>query len=955
MAANQRDLSFLLEAEKYLASLPSTYKKSEGVGTSETEASRILSQEGIGSARDIISTLGLTSARDIISKENQQTDVLLNKQQPVTPPPTTAPVPGVSSDLSSSVSTTTPDVSTSLPKPKLTKEEKKKEADLALQKAKELRNKKEEDRKKQADLLRQKKEEEKAKKQTDLLFERQKEQEERDRLEKEKEAYKLKWPDLTEKYFKDSQILEEELASGKIDGGEYGKRWKELAATYQLEKEKQRQQQLLDDPEYVKKLEVEKNRQAGIFDSINKKRQAILSDPAQVELAKKQYGNQVEQTKNVLTFLNTKTAEVPTSADSAIINFWLAEQNEGLSFYGLLNETERLLYNNLSLDERLLYDEQRQKEMPEIWNKIEQQLEEKKKLIQIAEDAEKNHQKYLENLAKGLSPNAITFSIETPKFGKIDLSTGVGKTFYRTSIEKNNLVNSELTKLPQNPLAYEKSSEYEKEYNNLKLDYNIGLSKFYKDNPNMPTTEAKQKFTENYVRETGYSPSLTLDRWVNKKIRAEIDKAESSKKDVIAKNTSTYAYTLGDYVFMPESFALTGVQGNGGYYFNTAFLNKNTWNNLLNTSQPVDLSALGEKGIKFGDATLGRGFLFKQEDWQAFDKTIENSWRSNFGYGYYMPDNLPILGIGNVNGELAYIRQTGYTLGKDTVHTAYFKPDGSGYYAYTTKAKGAKGVAQKIAKTFADIPFAPEILGFASGSPAVYASLKGLQTVGAGGDLGDALKSAAIAYAGAKIAANVADFGKSLGGSIEAATGLSTGVSNFMGGAVVGSTANGVMAAVTGADVETAMLAGAVGGGLNTSASEFTSTALGGESNVASLAKAVNLKPEQLEQIFTGAVANGAISAAVYDKDFMETFSQSLITQGLSTSAANTVASSLDKNLSPTQRKIIVNNTRTMVNATTRAVMRGGDIDEALKAVAPKAVADSLSIGLRDALRNEKK
>ena len=53
------------------------------------------------------------------------------------------------------------------------------------------------------------------------------------------------------------------------------------------------------------------------------------------------------------------------------------------------------------------------------------------------------------------------------------------------------------------------------------------------------------------------------------------------------------------------------------------------------------------------------------------------------------------------------------------------------------------------------MPFLPEVIGVATGNPYLYASLKGAQTAGEGGDLGDVVKSAGTAYVTATVGQNL--------------------------------------------------------------------------------------------------------------------------------------------------------------------------------------------------------
>lgn len=820
MAANQRDLSFLLESDKYLASLPTIYRtmRTDEEDANKTEASKILAQEGIGSARDIISSLGLTSAKDIIAREKEQTDKLLT-EKPATTPTTTTPGTSTTPTTTAPVSTKPPE----LPALKTLEGIKKEQTDL---------------NKNQEDLM--------------------------NRLVSKQIA-----PD---DYTKQMQALVDQRYNLS----------KERSAAERAERERKKQEE-------KEKVNAENlARENAVKNSIDTKMQNILNSPELLEEAERRYGDSARFQQEVV------------SKDPSLL--LLAEEPWAI----FLDAREQLLYNSLSIQEKDYFQKVKNSKIQNTQKQVEYKEKEKA---------------FIQDFVKKINTSVNTNSIDTPKFGEIDLSKvePVGKG-YLTSGKM-------LSEAEANPRPVQ------------------GGQELY----------AAQQEWKRKVKEIEDNASLNLTTKMQlKRQLGDMPKEVAPSKPTAVTN---YYYEMGDYVFLPEDVVTKGVSGAGGYYYNTSFLDKDTWVNLLEKSQPIDLGAVQEGGFKAGDASLNKGFLFKKEDWGFFNKTLETKWYANNFNNAYGPADYPILGIANVNGELKYVRQAGYNVGDDFVHTFTIDKNGQAYAQFKTEKNysGLRGVVQDVAQGFSKIPLAPEIIGMATGSPALYASLKAFQTAGAGGDLGDVAKAGAVAYAGAKVTANMASYGQSVGSSIAATTGISTGAANFIGGAIVGSATNGVIASVTGGDVNKAMLAGAVGGGFSASAAEFTNTVLGGEANVANIAKSVNLKPEQFQQIFTGAVANGAIAAGVYDKDFVETFSQSLITGGLSVAAANAVSKSLGENVSPAQRKLIAQNTALFVRTAAYASINNVEIDEAIKAVAPKAVADTLGQGIREALKSNTK
>jgi len=536
--------------------------------------------------------------------------------------------------------------------------------------------------------------------------------------------------------------------------------------------------------------------------------------------------------------------------------------------------------------------------------------------------------------------NAQQGNIESPKYGTLNFSdkqVAIGETRHTRKETVSwyegweSRKNADLAKLNQEKEATLKQGEADAAAQGLnfnKVVINMDYNKKEKEIVNKYNEEWRQRRDE---------------------ILKNPDKASENDTPYTYTLTSTVGNKKQNYVFLPENYIMNGASGPGGYHYNTAFLDQNTWKTLTESSQPINLESAN---LKVGETALGRGFLFTTEDWNKFKKNnLEGKFYANSGYGYYLPDNMPILGIGSVNGELKYIRQSGYTLGKDTVNVAYINKDGSGSYSYTTKQGGVKGEAQKVARSFAKIPFGAEFIGIATGNAALYASLKGLQTAGMGGDVGDVFKSMAVGYATATVATNLGGYGEALGKDLAVTLNIPTAVANAAGGAIVGAAFNGTMAAVTGGDVEKAMLAGAIGGGAQATAAEFTNTVMGGQANVEAMASAVNLDVKQFQQIFTGAVASGAIAESVHGRDFMDAFSTSLVTQGVSTAAANTVAKNLDKTLSPAARKTVVQGTQMYVAAAARAAVRGEDMATAIKNSTPEYIARLSGAAIRESTR----
>ncbi len=486
----------------------------------------------------------------------------------------------------------------------------------------------------------------------------------------------------------------------------------------------------------------------------------------------------------------------------------------------------------------------------------------------------------------------------------------------------------------------------------------------------------EQDFIKNYKYAPSYTPTYTTKYG---KLNFSINDEEKPKGApgfdsrytfTDGKNVATYAYLVlgkdeknqeNEYVFLPEDVVLRGldIKNVEGYksVVNKGFLNQETLSTLYKTSQPIDLSEVkinvAGYNVDSGATTYGRGFLF---DKASFDQFYNKNLKNNFveSYTYDLPyANTPILGIGNYNGELVYVRDK-FVDGRTTYYNTHINKEGLVNGTQFTAPKdhsGVRGVFQDVGEFVASVPFLPEIAALIAppGTQGyVYASMKALQVSGSGGEPEDVLKAAAVAYVTAEVGQELNTYGDSLGASIEAATGVSATVATTMGHAVVNAGFNGVIAAATGQDVGDAMLTGAISGGLGANAADITNTVFGGAENVASLSKALNLDVKQTQRIFTGALASGAINSVVKDQSFMDAFTESLIVQGVSQSGANAVGNSLKGTLSPKALQAIQSNTRIFLQATARAAVRGEDIETAIARVAPylqgRAIGQTVNI-----------
>jgi hypothetical protein len=411
------------------------------------------------------------------------------------------------------------------------------------------------------------------------------------------------------------------------------------------------------------------------------------------------------------------------------------------------------------------------------------------------------------------------------------------------------------------------------------------------------------------------------------------------------------------YVFLPAEHVMKGMDGAEAKKLNTGFLEQKTWEELYKYAQPIDLSELGQLKSFNGDSVpnrnLTQGYIFKEDDYRKFYRdNLETKFFDSYNYDSSHA-NTPILGIANYNGELVYVRDN-LQSGRTTYYNTRVGKDGVVNAQYFTAPKdrgGVSGVFQDIGEFVAEVPFLPEIAALIAppGTQAyVYASLKALQTSGAGGSPSDVLKSAAVAFVTASVGQELGTYGDSLGASIQAATGVPAAVATTMGNAVVNAGFNGFVAAATGQDVGDAMLTGAISGGLKANSADITNAVFGGADNVAALSKTLNLSVKQTQAIFTGALASGSINSVVKNESFMDAFTESLIVQGVSQSGANAVANNLKGTLNPKALQAVQSNTRIFLQATARAAVRGEDIETAIARVAPylqgRAIGQTVNI-----------
>jgi hypothetical protein len=233
-----------------------------------------------------------------------------------------------------------------------------------------------------------------------------------------------------------------------------------------------------------------------------------------------------------------------------------------------------------------------------------------------------------------------------------------------------------------------------------------------------------------------------------------------------------YEYILstnqGDFIYVPQDIVNKGYvkEENAGFvqtadgkievkkenrqFFHPEFLNQD----FLSSAKPFKV----DEGI-FTDAQksamsqlvggdVDRGYLFPVAQYMGNVSAIPFSYELD-------EDSPPISGISSLSNEGVGGVQFGsgykYILGKPTSNNFDFiNPDSSINTLTTTytppkKRGGILGsAARSITGAIAGIPFLPEIVGFATGNPVLYGSLKAAQTAGSGGDIGDTLKAGIV-------------------------------------------------------------------------------------------------------------------------------------------------------------------------------------------------------------------
>lgn len=217
------------------------------------------------------------------------------------------------------------------------------------------------------------------------------------------------------------------------------------------------------------------------------------------------------------------------------------------------------------------------------------------------------------------------------------------------------------------------------------------------------------------------------------------------------------------------------------------------------------------------------------------------------------------------------------------------------------------------------------------------AVIAGGMTALSGGDLEDIAKSAVLSGGMTYASAYVPAISKTIGESL---LGPGAPGSLTVGTAITNAGVNGIAAALMGQDVEKAMLSGAVQGAVQVNASDFLKSAFGNET-FKNLSETLNIKPEDMEKVVIRSLSKGA-GAMAYNKNFFTTFRDSLISEGLSLSAANTATKAMAKNPNLSQDTLVrVHRTvRAVSQVAITAKQRGLNPENVLESVYLKIIVD---------------
>lgn len=412
-----------------------------------------------------------------------------------------------------------------------------------------------------------------------------------------------------------------------------------------------------------------------------------------------------------------------------------------------------------------------------------------------------------------------------------------------------------------------------------------------------------------------------------------------------------------NYVWLPESVINNGIITNettdangrvtGGYqYYFPPLMKRDTIKKFFEAGEGLDLEGTPyAKNLTENNNSL-KGILIPR------DKFNELGIDSEINYYQIDPNSNnsgPILGLGehpNYADQFVY-----FTRPQGRAQTAYIFKDPNqatttrrGEWVEVKKRGGFLGdVIRGVTKEIAKIPLLPEIAFIASGgtNALLYASLKGAQAIGKGGSPTDVFKTTAAAYISADLSTN--PYVQSVGGSIVGTQTLANLgfqpatialVQNAVGGAVVNAAYSGVMAGLTGGDIEKSMLAGAVGGAIGATGKEFASALVGGSENLAEIAKTLKITADEAAYVLSGSFADG-INASLRGNDFFTEFKNSLVSKGVGVKVGDVVEDTIKNKIGDKYMRQIVDASQQVSTVAAKASLEGRDVGAAVENAMP--------------------
>jgi len=207
--------------------------------------------------------------------------------------------------------------------------------------------------------------------------------------------------------------------------------------------------------------------------------------------------------------------------------------------------------------------------------------------------------------------------------------------------------------------------------------------------------------------------------------------------------------------------------------------------------------------------------------------------------------------------------------------------------------------------------------------------------------------AAATTYISSEIAS--ADYATKVGNAMLPTELANTATAKIVGNAVVNSGVSGLIAGVTGGNVEQSMVTGFVVGGAIASAPDIANTIMGGEANVQAIADMTGLELRQAQDIIASSIADGIVADAQNRDGFGSALGASLVARGVGLTAANKAKDFVEANITqnPQALATVFNGVKGVAQVATEAAVRGQDVEDAIKFAAPGIVIQAGLSGLQ--------